>query len=138
MPHIHETITIDANPDDVWQLAGDPGRIAEWLPVLEKSSLAGDRRNCTLADGGELVERILERNDVERYYEYEITDSQLPVRGYRSRLTVHGHDGHTHVEWAARFEAERPEDAHQVEEQLAGTYRGGLEALRGRLERRAA
>ncbi len=90
MPHSHETMTIDADPGSVWSLAGDPARIAEWLPALETSEAQRDRRNCTFADGGEIVERILERNAAGRCYEYEMTESPLPVRSYRSRLAFHG------------------------------------------------
>jgi len=134
MPEIHETVEIQAPADEVWSLAGDPGRIGEWVPALAASVLEDDRRVCATADGADIVERVLERSDEQRYYVYEITSSPFPLRWFRSQLSVHGHDGHSHVSWLARFEAESPE----LEPDLAGAferiYRDGLTALQGRFE----
>lgn len=134
MAHVHETITIDADADTVWDIAGDPARIAEWLPALATSSAEGDHRSCTLQDGGELEERIIERSDAERFYEYEILAGPMPVRSYRSRFSVEGHDGHSHVEWRADFSPESAEQEDELTETFAGLYREGLASLRDRLE----
>jgi hypothetical protein len=134
MGQVRETIEISASPEDVWALAGDPGRIGDWVPSLAESRLEDDHRACTTQEGGEIAERILERSDEGRYYVYEITDSPLPLRSYRSRLAVHGHGDHSHVNWEAEFEAESPD----LEPDLAGNfsqiYREGLATLRDRLE----
>jgi uncharacterized protein YndB with AHSA1/START domain len=68
MATIHEAITINADPAAVWAIAGDPGRIAEWLPALASSTASGDRRSCTLQDGGDLQERIIRRSDLSALY----------------------------------------------------------------------
>lgn len=104
-------------------------------PGAHERHHGGDERRCALEDGGELVERILERSDAGRFYEYEIVDAPVPLRSYRSRLTVQGHDGHAHVDWVAEFEAQRGEQEEQLAEAFAATYRSGLEELRARLER---
>ena len=134
MAIVHETIQIEADPRRVWDLAGDPGRIAEWVPALASSRAEGDERRCALAAGGELVERIVERSEADRFYEYEIVDAPIPLRSYRSRLTVHGHDGHAHVDWIAEFEPQQAGQEEQLAEMFAATYRSGLEQLRARLE----
>ena len=134
MAHIHEEIEIQAAPGDVWAVAGEPARIADWLPALSSSRAASGGRECTLTDGAELKERILEHSDEQRSYSYEIVEAPMALRSYRSRLSVQGHDGHSHVEWEAEFE---PEDADQEAELLEAftqTYRDGLESLRDRLE----
>lgn len=69
---------------------------------------------------------------------YEIVDSPLPLRSYRSTLAVHGHDGHSHVRWEAEFEAFQPEQERELVEVFTGIYRDGLSSLRERLERVAA
>ncbi len=66
MLEVHKTITIDAAPERVWAIAGDPAIIARWLPVLASSRPDGDRRSCITVDGAELRERIVERNETER------------------------------------------------------------------------
>ncbi|MGH2947785.1 MAG: SRPBCC family protein [Solirubrobacteraceae bacterium] len=134
MARVSESIMIEADADEVWELAGDPARIAEWVPSLSSATAEGDQRTCTLEQGGELVERIVERSDEGRFYEYEIVDAPLPLRSYRSRLAVEEHDGHAHVDWVAEFEPQRPQDEAQLGEAFAATYRSGLESLRGRLE----
>ena len=58
----------------------------------------------------------------------------MPLRSYRSRLTVHGHDGHAHLDWVAEFEPQQPGHEEQLAEAFAATYRSGLEELRGRFE----
>jgi hypothetical protein len=136
MAIIHETIQIDADPQRVWDLAGDPARIAERVPALASATAEGDERRCELADGGELVERIIERSDAGRFYEYEIVDAPIPLRSYRSRLTVQDHEGHAHVDWVAEFEPQRGGQEEQLTEAFAATYRNGLEELRARLEGR--
>jgi uncharacterized protein YndB with AHSA1/START domain len=134
MAIVHETIQIDADPERVWALAGDPARIAEWVPAVASATAAGDERRCVLDDGGELVERIIERSDADRSYEYEIVDAPLPLRSYRSRLTVEGHDGHAHVDWVAEFEPQQAAHAEQLTQAFGATYRSGLEELRRRFE----
>lgn len=106
MAQVRESIEIDAPPDAVWALVGDSDRIGEWVPFLAGSSAENGERSCTTADGAEIRERALDRSDEGLYYTHEITSSPFPVRSYVSRLSVHGHDGHTHVDWATEFERE--------------------------------
>lgn len=135
MAQVRETIEIQAAPERVWALAGDPGRIGEWLPALTGATLEGDRRTVTTADGGTIEERILERSEEGRYYVYEISRSPLPLASYRSRLAVHGHGGHAHVDWEASFEAESPELQPELTATFSQLYRDGLANLRQQLER---
>lgn len=132
---ISETITVHGSPDAVWAIAGDPGTIGEWLPALAESSFADGERVCTTGEGAEIRERILAHSDADRSYTYEIVASPLPLRSYRSTLAVHGHDDHSHVSWAAEFEALEAEQEPELEEMFSGLYRDGLSALRDRVER---
>lgn len=134
MGQVRETIEIDASPEDVWALAGDPGRIGDWVPALAGSTLESEYRSCTTQEGAEIVERVLEHSDEGRYYVYEIAESQLPLRSYRSRLAVHGHGDHSHVNWEAEFEAESPDVEPELAQEFGQIYRDGLASLRERLE----
>ncbi len=135
MPTVKKDVTIEAAADEVWQIAGDPARISDWLPPIESSSVDGDRRSCTLADGGgQIEEKILEHSDEDRRYRYEILDGPMPLSTYVSVFEVVDHEGYAHVTWTAEFE---PEDASQ-EQELVQTfdemYGKGLEALKQRAE----
>lgn len=134
MTQIHETTRIDAGPERVWAVAGDIGRISDWLPALASSTLEGDERMCMTVEGTQLRERILERSDAERYYLYEIIDSPMPLRSYRSVLSVHGHEGHSHVGWTAEFEAADDAQLDELVQAFTHIYREGLESLRAHVE----
>jgi uncharacterized protein YndB with AHSA1/START domain len=134
MTRIQETIAIDADPDRVWAIAGDPGAIGRWLPALASSALHGDERSCTTAGGAELKERVVERNEAERCYVYEITESPMPLASFRSVLSVQGHNGHAHVGWSAEFEATDDVARAELEQTFARIYRDGLESLRAHVE----
>jgi hypothetical protein len=81
------------------------------------------------------VERIIERSEMGRFYEYEIVDAPLPLRSLRSRLSVHAHEGHARVDWVSELEPQQARHEQQLTKTFAETYRSGLEALRVRLER---
>ena len=134
MAHIHETIAVEVDPQQVWEIAGDPGQIADWVPALSSSREEAGHRHCTMTNGAELEERILGHSDDERSYEYEIVEAPMPIRSYWSRLSVHGHDGHSHIDWQAEFEPEQPEQEAELVDAFTRTYREGLESLRRRLE----
>lgn len=134
MTTIHETITIDAGPDRVWTVAGDPATIERWVPALTSSGLDGDERSCTTVDGASLLEHIVEHNDSERYYVYEITESPMPLASYRSVLAVQGHGDRSHVSWRASFEALDPAASTELEQGFSRIYREGLENLRAYVE----
>jgi hypothetical protein len=104
--------------------------------AIANSAADGDGRSCTLVDGAEMVEPILERSDAQRYYDYEIVDAPMPVRFYRSRLTVTERGGIAHVDWTGEFEPQRPADEDRLVEAFSATYRGGLDALRDQVEAR--
>lgn len=138
MATVEETVEIAASPEEVWSLAGEPGRIAEWVPALNASESDGSERACTLANGAELRERILAHSDAERYYAYEIAEGPMPVSSYRSQLSVEGHGDHSHVHWIAEFEPESAEQEAELVETFGGIYRNGLNSLRELVEARTA
>lgn len=131
---IVEEVTIDASPEEVWRVAGDPATIGKWVPALAGSTLTGAERHCTTGDGATISERILAHSDADRSYAYTIVDSPLPLRWYRSTLAVRGHGEHSHVRWEAEFEAVEETQEEELEQLFTGIYRDGLASLRERLE----
>lgn len=135
MPTVTKEAEIDAVAEDVWRIAGDPARIADWLPPLESSRVEGERRFCTLADDGGLIEeRILEHSDEQRRYRYEILEGPMPVSSYVSTFEVADRDGRAHVSWTADFVAEDPGAEQELVQTFDQIYASGLEALRQRAE----
>lgn len=134
MPTVQKDIQISAPAAEVWAVAGDPGRIADWLPALESSHVEGDHRSCTLVEGGQIEEKILEHSDEDRRYRYQILEGPMPLSSYESTFEVDDHDGHAHIKWTAEFE---PEDAGQEPELIetfGDIYSSGLDALKQKIE----
>jgi uncharacterized protein YndB with AHSA1/START domain len=131
MPTVKQEIHIDAAPAEVWRVAGDPGRIADWSPAIASSSVEGDRRSCTLADGGaQIEETILDHSDEERHYRYEVLDGPLPVSSYVSSFEVTEHGLQTQVTWAAEFEPADPAQEEELVRTFEEIYGDGLAASR--------
>ena len=134
MVRIRQTIEIAAPADEVWRLVGRPERIAEFHPHVVAARLDGARRTCRLADGTEVVERIVDHSVVHRFYTYELVESLASLRHYRACLGVRGHGDHSHVDWDAEVEPARPEDAQALAGGLDDAFADGLERLRADLE----
>ena len=49
---------INATPDKVWSVIGDPASISAWHPAVASSEVNDSKRLCQLSDGAELHEEI--------------------------------------------------------------------------------
>lgn len=129
MAEVNVKQTVGAPAERVWQVVGNPGGIAEWVPALEKSTMeSGTKRRCWLEGGGELEEEIVSRDDAARRYSYTITAGPLPVSNYRGTLAVADNgDGTSTVTWHTTFDTEG--DPAEVQGMLEGTFAGALEHL---------
>jgi hypothetical protein len=120
---------INATPDSVWNIIGDPGGISAWHPAIASSSLDGDARLCVLGNGAEIHEKVIAMDAGARSYTYTITESPLPLTGYKSTIQVSEEGTGAVVEWTADFEpAGAP--AEEVVGLIKGVYAAGLAALR--------
>jgi Polyketide cyclase / dehydrase and lipid transport len=134
--NVTETVVVAADPGTVWEVAGDPGAIASWVPALESSRMEGDVRHGTFAGGGgDATERIVEHDPAARTYVYEYLTGPLALEEYRSRLSVRDHAGGAEVVWTADFAAASAEEEAGLAQAISGIYRGALTELKNRLER---
>ena len=134
MADVSQSITVTRSPAEVWEVVGDPLAVAEWLPMISSARMDGDLRVAAV-DGGEIVERILEHSDEERYYTYEVVDGPMRLESYLSRLSVSPEGDGALVLWEADFEPPAGADKAKVAGGIDRTYRSGLSSLRGVLER---
>ena len=128
MSQVRVTQSINATADAVWATVGQPENISQWHPAIAASPRDGDVRRCVLANGAELVEEVLEQNDHERFYRYAITDSPLPVKDYRARISVSQQGSSCTLCWEATFEPLAP--AAEVEAMIEGVMQAGIESVR--------
>lgn len=132
--NVRESIVVPASPDAVWQVGGDVGNIADWVPAIEASHLEGDVRHATFAGGGGAAqERIVERDDSARAYVYEYLSGPLALAHYRSRFAVQEHPDGAEVVWTADFAAESPDEEPGLAEAISGIYSSALAELKARL-----
>lgn len=132
---VERKVVVDANPEDVWAAIGDFGAIADWHPAIATCDVERNgrivHRHLRTVDGGEILERETQEDDVAHSYGYEILSSPLPVSSYRSvfRVLPEGHG--SRIEWSSEFEAEgvTPQEAAAV---IAGIYEAGLEAIKAK------
>jgi carbon monoxide dehydrogenase subunit G len=137
MLRIRQTIEIPAPADEVWRTVGRPERIAEFHPHVVAATVDGSVRTCTLVDGSEVVERIVDHSVVHRFYTYELASALASLRRYRACIAVRAHGDHTHVDWDAELEPTRPEDGPLLASGLDEALSTGLERLRALLARRS-
>ena len=128
--NVRRMIRLAADPETVWAVIGDFGRMAEWHPLIRKvelSELEGDLyRHLIDADDALYFERLVERGP--HHLTYEIVDGPLPVTDYRATLSCVAEPDGCHVFWSAYFvPVETP--GHLADEIVATFYEIGLEAL---------
>ena len=134
MPSVAERIEIPVPADVVWQTVRDFGAIDEYVPPITNAELSGEgvgaERTLTLADGGQVVERLEERDDTARTLRYTIVDAPLPVTNYEGTMSVEATgDAACEVTWASEFDVvDAPEG--EVAATFAELYTAGLEGLK--------
>ena len=131
--------TVKASAPRVWELVGDFGGVAKWLPGVAESRVEGSGlgmvRRLRLANGATQVERLEQMNDAQRWYSYSIIEGPLPVTAVYATLRVlpaFGSASST-VEWWGAFAADGVPDT-DVERLIRTIFEAGIQNLRHRLE----
>jgi hypothetical protein len=138
MASVEEHIHIPASPDEVWRTVRDFGAIDEYVPPITSATLSGEgvgaERTLTLADGGQVVERLDAVDDEGRTLRYSIVDGPLPVTDYDGRLSVEAVDASScEVTWASTFTVvDAPAD--EIAATFAELYAAGLAGLQDRYD----
>ena len=147
---VTETIEINAPPEKVWAAIGNFQDMS-WHPAVVKQEGKGDNaidatRRLTLPNDGTIDEVLYKYEPAKMSYSYRITAVDvkvLPVTNYSSTITVlPGPDGKTStVEWRGAFYRGYPNNDPPAElnddaaiAAVTGVYKGGLEALKKKIE----
>ena len=70
---VRRQVRISRPAAEVWELVGDPGRIAEWFPGIDKAEMDGDRRTIVTTSGLPMPEKIVTLDPIDRRLQYRIT-----------------------------------------------------------------
>lgn len=146
-----ETITINAPPAAVWEKVRDFGKLQDWHPAIESSTVTqgnevGSLRTLTLKGGGQIVESLESWSDSDRRFSYRMKDpGPVPVTNYSSTLTVKpgATADSTLVEWRGAFYRGYPNNDPPPDKNdeaaiaaVTGIYQAGLGNLKALLEKR--
>lgn len=88
MASIHLETTLAVSPAKLWASVRDVEHLSNLLNIVAESSLDGDKRSCTMADGSILAETILAVDDENRRVAYTITASPFPIEVHASSMQV--------------------------------------------------
>ena len=119
--------------DELWKTIHQATHMEQWYPqLITQSSISDDqgtmRRVCTLANGGQLHERILLRDDATRTFVYAIDKHPLPPVNVVGTIRIDAVDGGSHVTWDSQFTV-ADEAADETVAMVVGMYEDGLESL---------
>jgi len=134
MATVEEHVRISAPANEVWSIVRDFGSIADWTPPITDADLDGEgvgaERTLTLADGGQVVERLEALDDDDRTLRYSIVEGPLPVTEYEGTFSVAEVDDSTcEVTWASTFTVDGPPE-DEITGMFSELYTAGLGGLR--------
>jgi mxaD protein len=115
-------IEIAKPADEVWEVVGDFGGIANWFPGIESCQIDGDDRILSML-GMSITERLESRDPDERKIVYAIVGG-VPVGNHRAIITVSETGGGSHVTWEVEVEPDEMTDL------MRQTYEGALQGLK--------
>jgi Polyketide cyclase / dehydrase and lipid transport len=101
-------------PPEIWGVVGDFCAIKDWHPAVADcvETKEGDVtfRTLTLQDGGKIKEKLTGTEDLA--YTYEIVESPLPVKNYKSKLWLEVDDepDRSVIYWQSDFDANGASD----------------------------
>ena len=89
MASLRTHVRIDRPAAEVWQVVADAGSISDWdwFPSIERSTAADGTRSCTLQDGAELHEDIVNVDPNLRRFQYRIT-AGVPAENHLGTVDV--------------------------------------------------
>jgi uncharacterized protein YndB with AHSA1/START domain len=135
MPHLINTIEINATPDTVWTVLGDLAATRDWLPGTVDSRVDGTTRVCVMAGGEEVQEQISDYSAEHRTYRWRHLRVPLPVRHSSGRYTVTpGEHGGAVVTLETEFTPLGTDAATELASMIDAAFQQSLQALRRWIE----
>ncbi len=118
--------------DHAWALAGDPAAVPAWFPAVKSVELDGDIRRAEMANGAEIVERLVDRDDAARQYSYVVVSGIPSLTSHRATMRVEPTPGGARIFWRQTATSSNPD--YDIESRLRGVMTSALERMRAMLE----
>lgn len=126
------SVDVAVPPATAWTLAGDPARVHEWFGPVIATRIDGDLRTVRMANGAELVERLVDRDEGGMNYSYEVVEGIPALKTHRATVRVSAHGATSRISWRQTATSDDPD--YDAERRLRGVMTAGLEQLRDMLE----
>lgn len=127
---VEKPLTADAV--SAWAAVGDFCGISKWHPVVTKCEMSEKDgktfRTLTLKDGAKLLEQLVTFDKAAMSYTYTIVEGPLPVKNYKSTLSVKPAGSASILSWTGSFDANGAADAEAVKI-ITGIYEAGAGEL---------
>lgn len=133
MEEVKASGTINASADEVWSLVSDFNGLDKFVEAVADCTTEGTGigavRTLTLADGGEVIEKLESLDHDQRLLTYSIVESPMPIQNYTGTMQVDElEDRRSKFSWSSTFDAaDGTED--EMKEALKGLYNLGVEGL---------
>ena len=120
-------------PPEIWKIVGDFCAIKTWHPVVAdcvETKEGGDTfRTLTLKDGAKIKEKLTGTEDLA--YTYEIVESPLPVKNYKSKFWLEADDepDRSVIYWQSDFDANGASD-DEAKEKITGVLEAGVKGVK--------
>lgn len=141
MAKSYRSAVVPASADAVWAVVRNFDGLPGWHPGIASSELdsgasaaeVGCVRKLAVAGGGGTIrEKLVDLDDTDRSYTYDILESPFPIRYYRSTIRVAPvtGSGHAFVEWQSHWDADASDEQELHKTFGEGVYETGLNGLR--------
>jgi polyketide cyclase/dehydrase/lipid transport protein len=120
-------------PPEIWEVVGSFCAIKDWHPAAADcvESKEGDDtfRTITLKDGGKIKEKLTGTDATS--YSYEIVESPLPVKNYKSKLWLEVDDepDRSVILWQSDFDANGASD-DEAKKKITGILADGVKGIK--------
>jgi len=121
-------------PPEVWAVVGEFCAIEKWHPAVAKceETKEGDvtYRTLTLKDGGKIKEKLTGTEEVG--YTYEIVESPLPVKNYKSKLWLELDDepNRSVIFWQSDFDPADGKTEEEAKKVITGVLADGVKGIK--------
>ncbi len=123
------SIHIDADPNQVWDVVGDPAEVSTFAPFIETSVVDGDIRVSQLAGGGTVRELIVSHVPAERRYVYAVQEAPFSLDHHQAEVRVEPQGDGSQLSWSV--EVKPDELAARMQPNLDAIVEGAAALVAG-------
>ena len=132
-------VDVKAAPAAVWAAIGDFCDLPDWHPIVAKCEIKkdGDKTSRILWIGEDKewsFKELLTSSDGS-HYKYTATKiGPLPIKNYKSHLSIKPNGSGTHIDWQTTYDANGKPDA-DVQKIMDDVYQDGMKGIKALVDK---